>query len=83
MKKALVTGAAGFIGSHVVDQLTAMGVQVRATALPNERTDNIEHLNPEIVRGDMLDKAFVKEIVKDVDTVFHLAAVYATWMPDW
>jgi len=83
MKKALVTGAAGFIGSHVVDQLTAMGVSVRATALPNERTDNIEKFNPEIVRGDMLDKAFVKEVVQDVDTVFHLAAVYATWLPDW
>ncbi|AUM11351.1 SDR family oxidoreductase [Ketobacter alkanivorans] len=83
MKKALVTGAAGFIGSHVVDQLTAKGIDVRAAVLPNERTHNIDHYQPEIVRGDMLDKDFVKEIVKDVDTVFHLAAVYATWMPDW
>lgn len=83
MKKALVTGAAGFIGSHVVDQLTAMGVSVRAAVLPNERTDNINRFNPEIVRGDILDKAFANEITKDVDTVFHLAAVYATWMPDW
>ncbi|HAG93592.1 MAG: dihydroflavonol 4-reductase [Pseudomonadales bacterium] len=83
MKKALVTGAAGFIGSHVVDQLTTMGVEVRASALPNENTDNIEHCNPEIVRGDMLDKGFVKEIVEGVDTVFHLAAIYATWLPDW
>lgn len=83
MKTALVTGAAGFIGSHVVDQLTKMGVTVRATALPHERTDNIEPFNPEIVRGDMLDKAFVSEVVQNVDTVFHLAAVYSTWMADW
>lgn len=83
MKKALVTGAAGFIGSHVVEQLIAKGIEVRAAALPNERTDNIDHFNPEIVRGDMLDKAFVRDITQDVDTVFHLAAVYATWMPDW
>ncbi len=83
MKKALVTGAAGFIGSHVVQQLTEMGVQVRATALQREPTANIEKYNVEIVRGDMLDHQFVNEIVEDVDTVFHLAAVYATWLPDW
>ena len=55
MKKALVTGAAGFIGSHVVHQLTEMGAQVRATALPREPTSNIEKYKVVIVRGDMLD----------------------------
>jgi dihydroflavonol-4-reductase len=83
MKKVLVTGAAGFIGSHVVEQLIAKGISVRAAVLPSEPTANIDHLNPEIVKGDILDKAFVAEIIEGVDTVFHLAAVYATWMPDW
>lgn len=83
MKNALVTGAAGFIGSHVVQQLSDMGVNVRATALRNESTRNIEPYGVEIVRGDMMDKEFVKQSLDGIDTVFHLAAVYATWLPDW
>ena len=83
MKKVLVTGAAGFIGSHVVEQLSARGIAVRATAMPQESTRNIERFNPEILRGNILDKEFIKQAVDGVDTVFHLAAVYATWMPDW
>ena len=83
MKKVLVTGAAGFIGSHVVQQLHEKGVEIRAAVLPQEATANIDPYVAEIVRGDLLDKAFCKEIVKGVDTVFHLAAVYAVWMDDW
>ena len=83
MKTALVTGAAGFIGSHLVRQLTEKGVQVRAAVMPRESTRNIDALKPEVVRGDILDKSFAASIVDGVDTVFHLAAVYATWMPDW
>ena len=83
MKKALVTGAAGFIGSHVVHQLTEKGVDVRAAVLPNEPTFNIEQYNPEIIRGNVLDKSYIEQCLDGVDTVFHLAAVYATWLPDW
>lgn len=83
MKTALVTGAAGFIGSHLVQQLTEKGVSVRAAVMPRESTRNIDACEPAIVRGDILDKGFAREITRDVDTVFHLAAVYATWMPDW
>ncbi|NPU94314.1 MAG: NAD-dependent epimerase/dehydratase family protein [Gammaproteobacteria bacterium] len=83
MKKVLVTGAAGFIGSHLVQQLTEKGIRVKAAVMPRESTRNIDEFQPTIVRGDILDKQFAKDIVQDVDTVFHLAAVYATWMPDW
>ena len=83
MKKVLVTGGAGFIGSHVVQQLHAKGIEIRAAALANESTKNIDGYVAEVVRGDLLDKDFTKEIVKGVDTVFHLAAVYAVWMEDW
>ena len=83
MKKVLITGAAGFIGSHVVDQLHQKGVEIRAAVLPNESTKNIDGKVSEVVRGDLLDKAFTKEITKGVDTVFHLAAVYAVWMENW
>lgn len=83
MKKALVTGGAGFIGSHVVQQLCAKGVEVRVGALPNENTRNIDHLNVEIVRGNILDADYCNKIVDGVDTVFHMAAVYAVWMENW
>lgn len=83
MKKVLVTGGAGFIGSQVVHQLHEKGIEIRVAALPNESTKNIEQYNVEIMRGDILDTEFTKQIVAGVDTVFHLAAVYAVWMADW
>lgn len=83
MKKVLVTGAAGFIGSHVVEELNRRGVEVRAAVMPKESTKNIDRFKPEIVRGNILDQAFVESAIRGVDTVFHLAAIYSTWMPDW
>lgn len=83
MQKALVTGAAGFIGSHVVEELVRRGVEVRAAVLPTESTKNIDHFGVEIVKGNILDKGFVEKAIAGVDHVFHLAAVYSTWMPDW
>ncbi|MFP4476597.1 MAG: SDR family oxidoreductase [Desulfatibacillaceae bacterium] len=83
MKKAMVTGAAGFIGSHVAADLLAEGVEVRAMVRPDEPTKSLDGLDVEIVKADLLDKAAVNRAVKGTDTVFHLAAIYATWLPDW
>lgn len=83
MKKVLVTGAAGFIGSHVVEELTRRGIVVRGAVLPQESTANIDRFGIEIIRGNILDRAFVEKAIQGVDHVFHLAAVYSTWMPDW
>ncbi len=83
MKKVLVTGAAGFIGSHVVEELTRRGIAVRGAVLPQESTANIDRFDIEIIRGNILDKSFVEKAINGVDHVFHLAAVYSTWMPDW
>jgi len=83
MKKALVTGAAGFIGSHVVSQLLEKNVEVRAFIKPKENTANIKGLDIEIMEGDVLNKNKVDEAIKGVDTIFHLAAIYAIWMEDW
>ena len=83
MKKALVTGAAGFIGSHVVHELLAKNVAVRAVLRPGEPTLNIDGLDIEIVTGDILDKAFIKKSMEGIDHVFHLAAIYSIWMEDW
>ena len=83
MKKALVTGAAGFIGSHVVRGLLDDNVEVRALIRPKENTANLKGLDIEMMQGDILDEGKVKEAIKGVDTIFHLAAIYAIWMEDW
>jgi len=83
MKKALVTGAAGFIGSHVVTQLLEKNIEVRAFVKPKENTANITGLDIDIMEGDILNKQKVKEAIKGVDTIFHLAGIYAIWMEDW
>lgn len=77
--KALVTGGAGFIGSHLCDYLTSQGHQV--TVLDDLSTGSKENLaqlaaapNFEFVEGSILDTALVDKLVGSCDTVFHLAA---------
>ena len=74
---SLVTGGAGFIGSHLVESLTAAGRSVRVldnfdTGLAN----NLSHISPApaLVRGDVGDPGLVEEACKGVDVVYHLAA---------
>ena len=83
MKKALVTGADGFIGSHLVELLVKEGYQVRALSYYNSFNywgwlEDISCLKQvEVVTGDIRDAYFCKKICKDIDTVFHLAALIA------
>ncbi len=85
MKKVLVTGADGFIGSHLVEELLNQGYDVRAfvyynsfnswgwlDTLPKEKLDKIE-----IFSGDIRDPNGVREVMKDIDEVYHLAALIA------
>jgi UDP-glucose 4-epimerase len=73
--RVLVTGGAGFIGSHLVDALVAVGRQVRI--LDNFAGGKRSNLNPaaELVEGDLRDPATVERAVRDVSAVFHLAAL--------
>lgn len=79
----LVTGAGGFIGSHLVEALLAKGCRVRALVKYNSRNDwgNLEQLPPElqaqleIISGDITDPFLVREAVKGCAAVFHLAAL--------
>lgn len=78
----LVTGADGFIGSHLVDTLLADGYRVRALSQYNSFNnwgwlEGNSHPNLEIVSGDVRDAAFCRHISKGVDTIFHLAALIA------
>lgn len=82
IKHALVTGADGFIGSHLVDLLLSQGIKVRALSQYNSFNfwgwlEGNSHPDLEVVCGDVRDNAFCREIVRDVDTVFHLAALIA------
>lgn len=81
-KKALVTGADGFIGSHLVETLLANGYQVRALCLYNSFNfwgwlDGFEHPNLEIVTGDIRDYHYCLQITSGMDIVFHLGALIA------
>uniref|UniRef100_UPI0038D25AED SDR family NAD(P)-dependent oxidoreductase n=1 Tax=Pyrococcus horikoshii TaxID=53953 RepID=UPI0038D25AED len=77
--RVLVTGGAGFIGSHLVDRLMEEGYKVRVLDdLSAGSLKNIEgwlgNENFEFIKGDMRDVEIVSKAVKDVDAVFHLAA---------
>ena len=75
MKKALVTGGCGFIGSNIVSKLLNKGYKV--VVLDNLSTgyaDNIKGLNVELIKGDILEKELLLHVSKNVDYIFHLAA---------
>ena len=77
--RALVTGAGGFIGSHVVKQLVEQGVAVRALHLPKENLANLNGLDVELFEGDVTDAEAMARAVEGCRHVYHLAAVYALW----
>jgi NAD dependent epimerase/dehydratase len=82
-QSVLVTGAGGFIGSHLVESLLAQGCHVRAMIKYNSRNDwgSLENLPDalkkrlELLAGDITDPFFVSEAVKGCKAVFHLAAL--------
>ncbi|MCU1287334.1 MAG: dependent epimerase/dehydratase family protein [Acidobacteriales bacterium] len=80
--KAFVTGATGFVGSHVAKQLAARGAELRLLVRPTSRKDNIAELNADLVTGDLRDPASLQGAMQGCEFVFHVAADYRLWTPD-
>src|SRR2546429_9253234 len=75
----LVTGAAGFLGSHVTRQLVARGDEVRVLLRASSTNRAIADLPLEYVTGDLRDPASLERAMKGVKRVFHVAADYRLW----
>jgi nucleoside-diphosphate-sugar epimerase len=71
----LVTGGTGFIGSHLVDILVSKGEDVRLLVRKTSKIDKFKNPGVDFVYGDITDKDTLKGIAKDVDIVYHLAAM--------
>jgi len=79
--RALVTGATGCIGSHLVERLAAGGTEVRALVRRSSDTSQIAELGIELAYGDLRDAASLGLATKGVDVVYHTAAVVGDWGP--
>ena len=80
--KTFLTGATGFLGSHVARVLAAQGGQLRVLVRPTSNLKNLEGLNAETATGDLRDPASIDKAMSGCDTVFHVAADYRLWARD-
>ncbi|MBI2678849.1 MAG: NAD-dependent epimerase/dehydratase family protein [Candidatus Koribacter versatilis] len=80
--KAFVTGATGFVGSHVARLLAAQGAELRLLLRKTSPTDLIEGIKADRVFGDLTDPGSLKQGMAGCDAVFHVAADYRLWIPN-
>ena len=79
---AFVTGATGFLGSHVARALAEQGADVRLLVRPTSNLRNLEALKADTVIGDLREQASIEKAMSGCDTVFHVAADYRLWVRD-
>ncbi len=84
--KAFVTGATGFLGSHVARALAEQGADLRLLVRPTSNLKNLEGLGPgheaETATGDLRDAASLEKAMAGCEVVFHVAADYRLWVRD-
>ncbi|HKD80067.1 MAG TPA: hopanoid-associated sugar epimerase [Candidatus Angelobacter sp.] len=80
--KVFITGATGFVGSHVARALAAEGADLRLLVRPTSRKDNIIDLRAETVEGDLREPESLKKAMAGCEFVFHVAADYRLWVRD-
>jgi dihydroflavonol-4-reductase len=81
--KCFVTGASGFVGSNLVQELLARGHRVKALLRPGTSSPAAESPAYEIVTGDLLDRRLLDQALAGCDWCFHVAASYHLWMRDY
>src|ERR1700690_893462 len=79
---AFVTGATGFLGSHVARVLAEQGAELRLLVRPTSDLRNLDGLAADRVAGDLRDSASIERAVSGCDVVFHVAADYRLWVRD-
>lgn len=77
-----LTGATGFLGSHVARVLVGRGADLRLLIRPTSNLKNLEGFKAETVTGDLRDPASLEKAISGCDTVFHVAADYRLWLRD-
>lgn len=79
---AFVTGATGFLGSHVARALRDQGADLRLLVRASSNTSNVRDLKADLVTGDLRDPGSLERAIAGCDTVFHVAADYRLWVRD-
>ncbi len=77
-----VTGATGFLGSHVARALADQGADLRLLVRPTSNLKNLEGLRAKTAVGDLRDPASLEKAMAGCETVFHVAADYRLWLRD-
>lgn len=80
--KAFVTGATGFLGSHVARVLSDQGANLRLLVRRTSNLKNLQGLNADTATGDLRDPSSLAQAMSGCDTVFHVAADYRLWVRD-
>jgi dihydroflavonol-4-reductase len=80
--RAFITGATGFVGSHVARALATQGADLRLLVRSTSRLDNIADLRAETATGDLRDPESLKKAMAGCEFVFHVAADYRLWVRD-
>ncbi|HEY5253873.1 MAG TPA: hopanoid-associated sugar epimerase [Acidobacteriaceae bacterium] len=80
--RIFVTGATGFVGSHVARSLGAAGAELRLLTRKTSRTEHLEGLPAELVTGDLLQPENLRSAISGCDALVHVAADYRLWVPD-
>ena len=79
--RIFVTGATGFVGTHVARSLGAAGAEMRLLIRKTSRTEHLEGLRAELVTGDLLQPDNLRSAISGCDALIHVAADYRLWVP--
>ncbi len=81
-KISLVMGASGFLGSHIIKQLSAQNQPVRAFVRESSNTQTIDDLNISTYRGDIMDPASLRQAISECDVIYYCIVDTRAWLKD-